>query len=250
MSHLFFQQQRRKDGRPTKEPATAIKNITSAPGGTITDEQLRSIEELDAEIDRLKMRKIEMQRTLESTPGTSTTTTEFPTITTNQSTMVPVEAMVTLLKQIRSDNKPLPRFSGDVLEWPTFIEEYERTTTEHQFSDSENRERLNKALFGEARLMVQDKLKSTCFLHEAIEELRQKYGGKSNIIKAAVARVEKVRRLGDTLKRIKDFVLDALSIQWMTKNCKVEGLETTLLIKMLDLTPSIMRMKWATTNGR
>lgn len=223
----------------------AESNSANVPSERADEERPMTTDELDAQIELLKGRKMELVRqTLENTPGTSRAMTEFSTSSINQSNMVPVDEMVTLLKQIRSDNKPLPKFSGDVLEWPAFFEEYERTTTDYQISDSTNRERLRKALTGEARLMVQDKIKSTCFLKDAIEELQRKYGGKANILKAAIARVDRVRRLGDNLRRIKTFVLDALSIQWIAKHCRIDGLDTTLLIKMLDLTPSIIRLKW------
>lgn len=192
----------------------AESNSANVPSERPDEERPMTTDELDAQIELLKGRKMELVRqTLENTPGTSRAMTEFSTSSINQSNMVPVDVMVTLLKQIRSDNKPLPKFSGDVLEWPAFFEEYERTTTDYQISDSTNRERLRKALTGEARLMVQDKIKSTCFLKDAIEELQRKYGGKANILKAAIARVDRVRRLGDNLRRIKTFVLDALSIQ-------------------------------------
>lgn len=232
----------------TSTPLEAVTNAENIEATAINDprveERSQTVIELDAEIEVLKKRRLEMQQIMEATPGTSTAMPELSTSAINQSTTVPVDVMVTLLKQIRSDNKPLPKFSGDVLEWPAFIEEYERTTVEHQISDSVNRERLRKALSGEARLMVQDKIKSTCFLRDVIEELQRKYGGKANILKAAVARVDKINRLGENLKRIKRFVLDALSVQWMSKHCKVDGLEETLLIKMLDLTPSLIRLRW------
>jgi hypothetical protein len=42
----------------------------------------------------------------------------------------------------------LPKFSGDVKEWPTFITTFRRTTFDCEFSGSENMERLRKCLSG------------------------------------------------------------------------------------------------------
>lgn len=152
--------------------------------------------------------------------------------------------MITMIKQIRNDLKPLPKFYGDVLEWPAFIEEYERTSASHTLSDFEKHERLNKALKGDARDLVSEKLKSTIFLNQVVAELRKKYGGKANIIKAAISKVDKIQRLGSNLKHIKKFVDDAITVQWMIQHYKEDGLETTLLIKMLDLIPSTIRLRW------
>lgn len=249
----------------SKKTSTPIDTVPSNDGpsksGRSIDLLRLEVGELNEEIAVLKKRRMEMLAASEENPLTTVSQQPHPsteeivpvesnsmsqvsTITSNDSSSVPVEAMVTLLKQIRSDTKPLPRFRGDVLEWPAFIEEYETTTFDQKISDSVNRDRLDKALAGEARLIVHAKLKSTCFLHIVIDQLRRRYGGKDNIIKAAIARVEKVQRLNTNLSRINKFVLDALSIQWMTQQCKVDGLEATLLIKMLDLTPSLIRLKW------
>jgi hypothetical protein len=47
----------------------------------------------------------------------------------------------------------LPKFSGDVAQWPSFLATYRRTTDECQFSSGENMQRLRDCLVGPARLM-------------------------------------------------------------------------------------------------
>lgn len=54
--------------------------------------------------------------------------------------------------------KDLPGFSGDPVEWPTFISMYENSTSAAGFTDIENMLRLQKALKGKALDLVSDKL--------------------------------------------------------------------------------------------
>lgn len=236
--------QKKKNPKMPRRKTGQTGRVTSTPNTTETTEKTAEqiVNDIDKEIEALKQRRLQVQQLREETPSTSGITGLDDHR--NQSAAIPIDSMITLIKQIRNDLKPLPKFYGDVLEWPAFIEEYERTSASHTLSDFEKHERLNKALKGDARDLVSEKLKSTIFLNQVVAELRKKYGGKANIIKAAISKVDKIQRLGSNLKHIKKFVHDAITVQWMIQHYKEDGLETTLLIKMLDLIPSTIRLRW------
>jgi hypothetical protein len=48
----------------------------------------------------------------------------------------------------------LPKFSGGVKQWPTFITSYRKTTKDCDFSEIENMERLRKCLLDPAKNCV------------------------------------------------------------------------------------------------
>jgi hypothetical protein len=48
----------------------------------------------------------------------------------------------------------LPKFSGDVKEWPNFITTYRRTTKDGDFLESKNMDRLRECILGPARNCV------------------------------------------------------------------------------------------------
>lgn len=155
-----------------------------------------------------------------------------------------MDAMVRLASEIYTKPKPLPTFDGDILEWPPFIDEYRRTTTHQNLSQSVNRQRLEIALKGPAKAYVRDKLKSTCFVDDVIYDLQQKYGNRENIVRAVLERLNNTTRLEPDLQNIREFTLQIQKMQWMINSCHLEGLELILLIKSLGMTPNLIRLKW------
>lgn len=157
---------------------------------------------------------------------------------------VSVAAITKIIRQLKPDNRKLPKFSGDVLEWPQFIKKYRRTTRELQLDNEENRERLEGALRGRAKRLVRDKLQDACLVERAIVTLEQEYGGTQNLMKAALERVRKVKRLDADLRHINKFVRDSLKIELIVRECHSNGMEGALLNLMVDLLPGNAVGEW------
>lgn len=157
---------------------------------------------------------------------------------------VPVAAIAKIMRQLKPDNRKLPKFRGDVLEWPLFIKKYRRTTRELQIDNEENRERLEGALQGRAKRLVRDKLRDACLVERAIATLEQEYGGTKNLMKAALERVRKVKRLDADLRHINKFVRDSLKIELIVRECHSDGMEEALLNLMVDLLPGNAAGEW------
>jgi hypothetical protein len=68
----------------------------------------------------------------------------------------------------------LPKFSGDVAQWPSFLATYRRTTDECQFSSGENMQRLRDCL-GTARKCV-NVISLTDETGRVIIKLKQNFG--------------------------------------------------------------------------
>lgn len=159
--------------------------------------------------------------------------------------MISVETAAKMFSKIRSEDRNLPKFYGEVLEWPNFIEKYRRTTAEHGIDDSANRERLLKSLRSSALRLVEDKLKHTCLINQVLRDLEREYGGESSMLTAAISRVNKVKPLDPELNHIKTFVIDALKIQMLIKQGGAEALEKTVLLTMKNLLPKMVSKYWA-----
>jgi hypothetical protein len=76
----------------------------------------------------------------------------------------------------------LPKFSGDVKKWPTFITTFRRKIFDFGFSDSENTERLRKCLSGSARNCVKMILMLSKDAEKAITMLTRNYGRSEKIV--------------------------------------------------------------------
>lgn len=73
-------------------------------------------------------------------------------------------------------NLELPVFSGNCEDWPMFFCEFNRSTTEQAYSDSENLRRLDKSVKGSARETVKALFVSPENVGEIIETLAETYG--------------------------------------------------------------------------
>jgi hypothetical protein len=96
----------------------------------------------------------------------------------------------------------LPKFSGDVREWLTFIETYRRTTEDSNISESENMECLWKCLLDPARSCVRMVL-LTNNAEKAIAMLEKNYVGFDKIIEQLMEEI----RLQKQVKDYSDFQL-------------------------------------------
>ncbi|XP_058448625.1 uncharacterized protein LOC131428593 [Malaya genurostris] len=72
--------------------------------------------------------------------------------------------------------KDLPPFSGDVMEWTVFANEFKTSTEEFHLSDRDNLRRLNKALQGKARKAVESLLSSPENVAQILRMLKSNFG--------------------------------------------------------------------------
>uniref|UniRef100_A0A1B0DA29 Gag protein n=1 Tax=Phlebotomus papatasi TaxID=29031 RepID=A0A1B0DA29_PHLPP len=72
--------------------------------------------------------------------------------------------------------KELPKFSGNIDEWANFYAQYVKTTSDGQFTSSENVTRLEKCLSGEARELVASLLTVSGEAESIIEILKERFG--------------------------------------------------------------------------
>lgn len=226
--------------RRTKGAATDSGALVPAETGASGHGLLIETETNDGAAKRSRMDGME-RRALEEAPSTSSTS-RYTESTTSGSIMLPLEAVGKLLSQLRKGDRSLPKFSGEVLEWPGFISKYR--ADEHDNSDGENLERLERALTGAARRHVQDKLGDACFLEEIINELETEYGGIDSLIKSAIEHAQRVKRLDSRLKRIGEFVNETIRIQKIIRQCGSATLELPLLLIMKDNLPTMANMRW------
>lgn len=85
------------------------------------------------------------------------------------------------LKQTKT--KDLPIFNGDqILEFPNFMAEFERSTEEMRITNRENLRRLNKAVQGNARKTIQSLLYDENNVQKIIQTLQMNFGRKEWII--------------------------------------------------------------------
>lgn len=82
----------------------------------------------------------------------------------------------------QSINKDLPKFSGNPLEWPQFINQFESTSKMCNLSNIENQMRLQKCLSGQALNVVQPLLIYPQNVNRVIEILRNRFGRTEHII--------------------------------------------------------------------
>ncbi|UYV60892.1 hypothetical protein LAZ67_1002688 [Cordylochernes scorpioides] len=89
----------------------------------------------------------------------------------------------------------LPHFDGAVERWIEFKEEFNRTTSEHHISDSQNLIRLRKALSGKAYDHVKHLIPYVANVKLIMEALEQQFGQPRFIIKNLLRTVKDCRQL-------------------------------------------------------
>ncbi|XP_062704072.1 uncharacterized protein LOC134286474 [Aedes albopictus] len=92
--------------------------------------------------------------------------------------------------------RDLPPFSGDIMEWTVFENDFRTSTEEFQLSDRDNLRRLNKALHGKARKTVESLLSSPDNVEQIMRMLKSNFGRTEWVV---ANRLEALRNL-ETVK--------------------------------------------------
>ena len=178
---------------------------------------------------------------VDETPGAPSTASDpHPSPPSNGS----MEALVHFLRKSRNEDRDLPTFSGDILDWPTFIQKYHGTTEEFNISDDANMKRLDGALRGEAREAAVGLLRNPCFVKDIIRILERKYGGAENATAAAMETVENMKPLNPDLRNLVEFTRNALKVHRMITQCGITSVAQGTLRRIEKLIPVTQVQLW------
>jgi len=97
----------------------------------------------------------------------------------------------------QSYSKDLPFFSGKPEEWPIFKADFERSTTDCGFSNSENMSRLRKCLKGDASRYVLSLMVSPDNVPTVMKKLEIRYGQPELIIAAMITKAKGIPKFKD-----------------------------------------------------
>lgn len=179
----------------------------------IMEERLKDFMELmssmKSSVDNLNTKITDMDRRIDSlqtqiAPKTPTTTPTEVRTTTQQPQNEAETAAPTIVNSRnlcytsgRRDLIDLPPFSGDSNDWPSFICEFEDTTSIEGYSTLQNNSRLKKCLTGKARTCVDSMLIHHQNVPEVIERLRTRFGSSEKIIRTQIELVKSVVPMGE-----------------------------------------------------
>ncbi|XP_062713078.1 uncharacterized protein LOC134290086 [Aedes albopictus] len=144
-------------------------------------------------------------------------------------------------------SRELPKFSGDPLEWPMFINAFESTTAMCGIQPDENLARLQKSLVGAAREKVQSILTLPTAIPEIIETLRDECGRPEQLVHCLLVKirhapppnVNKLETLISFGREVRNLVtfIDGANLQDHLSN-------PMLLSELVGKLPPSLRLEW------
>lgn len=142
--------------------------------------------------------------------------------------------------------RDLPSFNGDLMDWPNFISEFRRATTEYDISDSENLRRLDKALNGPARDAVKGLLNSPRNVGLIIRMLETNFGQPRWVMMQLMERARNLNPVKESLESYRDFFNNLTGIVNGLKDIDAKYYLTSpeLLTTLVDKLPNNSRMMW------
>lgn len=159
------------------------------------------------------------------------------------------EVLSAAFKALQSQQiKDLPTFTGEnLLDWPFFVGEFERTTAELNISESDNLIRLQKALQGKARLSVQHLLTNPKFVDQIIRILNLNFGRTEWVMTEIVERLESLPIVReDHLEDMRDFYNQIFGFVHAAKD--VNGKDylgnPLLVVQLSEKLPPFSRNAW------
>ena len=122
------------------------------------------------------------------------------------------------------DAKELPTFSGLPEEWPVFLEHFESTTKECQFSNAENMARLRKALKGRAKDTVSALLALPGNVDRVISTLQRRFGRPEFIVQSLIEKAKAMKSFrGGYIIGIIDFANAVVNLSSTMELLKSDG---------------------------
>lgn len=141
-------------------------------------------------------------------------------------------------------DQKLPKFSGDVRDWPFFIEKFNKSTLDLQLSADENLERLREALTEEARDLISNYLHHADDVEIIVAELKAAYGDPKRKRQAAMKAAREVPRLNRDMRNLSQYVHTAHNAYRIQAQCNNEGLGEIILEEIQKKLPLQQAIQW------
>lgn len=150
---------------------------------------------------------------------------------------------------LKSQKPPnLPEFDGnDIMQFPSFLSELERTTAQYEIKPADNLRRINFALKGNARSAVQHLLTNPTNIERIVQILKNNYGRTDWVL---LTLKDKMRHLTpikeDDLESFKRFFNDVTGIVGTLKNLGNEHYlhDPEMIVTLANKLPSLSKSLW------
>lgn len=177
-----------------------------------------------------------------SVPQTFNSSAHFPMPT------VSSQALNTLVPHRQKKIYALPKFSGSPEEWQTFLESFQSTTAEFEYSDLHNIMRLRDSLGGKARETVESLLTNSRNVNSIMNILSETYGRPEQLIKSQIQKVRSLTPVNES--DLNALISYANKVTNMTTFIQSVGGEyhlsnPILLSELLSKLPVSKRIQWA-----
>ena len=151
-------------------------------------------------------------------------------------------------REILTTSKDLPPFSGKASEWPVFISCFKRTTTLCNIPDDENILRLQKALTGIARKLVEAKLTMPECVDTIISDLTGYFGRPEYIVEKQLDAIKKAP--GPKIEDLSTVVLFSAAVNNLVATLEQANMvghlsNPNLLREIIDKLPPHLKLDWA-----
>ncbi|XP_017471517.1 PREDICTED: uncharacterized protein LOC108362875 isoform X2 [Rhagoletis zephyria] len=142
----------------------------------------------------------------------------------------------------------LPEFDGRPEDWPMFRESFYMTTEECGYNERQNMLRLQKAIKGKAREVVECLLIHSSNAPRVIEALQERFGRPELLVKSQIARIRNFSPISEN--RLELLVPFATKVQNLAMFLESAGCEyhlsnPTLMEELLLKLPIQRRLEWA-----
>ncbi|XP_017468539.1 PREDICTED: uncharacterized protein LOC108360659 [Rhagoletis zephyria] len=142
----------------------------------------------------------------------------------------------------------LPEFDGRPEDWPMFREAFTMTTEEYHYNDRQNMMRLQKAIKGRAREVVECLLIHSGNVSRVLSTLGDRFGRPEQLVKSQIAKIQGVAPIAEN--RIDQIVPFATKVQNLSSflqsaNCDHHLSNPTLMDELLSKLPVQRRIDWA-----
>lgn len=148
----------------------------------------------------------------------------------------------------RQTVRPLPIYDGKPDEWPMFFSAFERSTKLCGFSNEENLDRLQSALRGVARQLVEGQFYLPECVPKIMEQLKQSFGRPNQMLHVYLQKLKKdPPPQNDKPETLMQFAMTVRNLWAMMEatNMQTHMNNPQMLQDLVDKLPLSMRYQWA-----
>lgn len=130
----------------------------------------------------------------------------------------------------------LPKFDGNEEKWPNFVARFEMTTTREKYSTEDNATRLDQALEGKARKLVESLLIHHTNVPRIMERLKSRFGMPEKLVESQLAAIRKIENItDDQLEKIDPFADQVMNLRNFLEGARcMDHLSSPSLLKELE----------------